>query len=268
MKILLTGFNGFIGKNIRYTLEHSSHHKLIFIEKDFMNNEAWKVSLKKLVKVCDIVFHIGAISDTSLQDSTEMLKYNYLFSKELFDSAQKYNKKVIYSSSAACNGNGDGIPNNIYGWSKLITENYGMKVCDDFVSLRYFNVYGPYEEHKGKMASVAYQAYKQGTFKLFPKTPKRDFIYIKDIVSANIAAAAFPDEFRGDYFNVGSGKSYSTNDIASAVIAKNTESLGFGKVKHLSKNIEISASCAEIGKIKKALNWEPTIDVLDWVSNQ
>ena len=203
--ILLTGFDGFIGSNL---LKHFSSD-IIKIEKDFLDNDNWKDLLYSYVESVDIIFHIGAISDTSLQDSTEMLKYNYLFSKELFDSAQKYNKKVIYSSSAACNGNGDGIPNNIYGWSKLITENYGMKVCDDFVSLRYFNVYGPGEEHKGKMASVAYQAYKQGTFNLFPKTPKRDFIYIKDIVNANIHAI---NSSKGIY-EVGTGEARTFEEV-------------------------------------------------------
>ena len=137
---------------------------------------------------------------------------------------------------------------------------------------RYFNVFGPgsdsgvidvfLEQHKlGKPLTI----YGSGD-------NSRDYVHVDDIVNANIAAAEFPDEFKGDYFNVGSGKSYSTNDIASAVIDNSAwdeeETLGWGKIKKLSENIEISASCAEIGKIKKVLNWEPSIDVLDWISNQ
>ena len=110
------------------------------------------------------------------------------FSKVLVDHAYNLNKKIIYSSSAANEGSGNGIPNNIYGWSKLLAENYGIAKGGDFIALRYFNVYGPGEEHKGKMASMAYQAYKKGEVYLFPGGPTRDFIYIEDVVKANITA--------------------------------------------------------------------------------
>ena len=92
-------------------------------------------------KISDIIFHVGAISDTSLQDVAEMMRYNYSASKKLFDLAQAHHKKIIYSSSAAC-GWGGNEPSNVYGWSKLLAEDYGMAKCDKFVSLRYFNVYG------------------------------------------------------------------------------------------------------------------------------
>ena len=118
MKFLITGHKGFIGSNLLKQLSGN----VIKIEKDFLDNDNWKYLLRSYIKSVDIIFHVGAISDTTLQDSTEMLRYNYVFSKELFDLAQKYKKKVIYSSSAACYGDGDGIPNNIYGWSKLIAE--------------------------------------------------------------------------------------------------------------------------------------------------
>ena len=168
------------------------------------------------------------------------------------------------------------IPISPYGLQKLTVEKY----CElyyklngiDTVSLRYFNVFGPgsdsgvidifLEQHKlGKPLTI----YGSGD-------NSRDYVHVNDIVNANIAAAEFPDEIKGDYFNVGSGKSHSTNDIASAVIDNSAwdeeEALGWGKIKKLSENIEISTSCAEIGKIKKVLNWEPSIDVLDWISNQ
>ena len=81
-------------------------------------------------------------------------------------------------------------PQNLYAWSKLITEDYGRALYPEGItSLRYFNVYGPHEDHKGKMASVGYQAYiTDGDYKLFHKDPKRDFVYVKDVVSTNIVA--------------------------------------------------------------------------------
>ena len=198
MKILITGHNGFIGKHL---VDHLYEDDLVLLEKDFISEDKWEHKLIEYVDSVDLIYHIGAISDTSLQDYNEMLKYNYHFSTKLFDYAQMKGKKVIYSSSAAIYGT-TGLPTNIYGWSKLMAEQYGMNVCDQFVSLRYFNVYGPGEEHKGKMASVVYQAYKQGRFKLFPGNPKRDFIYVFDVVTANLMAK---NASKGIY-EVGTGK--------------------------------------------------------------
>ena len=214
MNFLITGYRGFIGSNLLKQLPGD----VIKIEKDFLDNDNWKDLLHSYVKLVDIIFHIGAISDTSLQDSTEMLKYNYLFSKQLFDLAQKYKKKVIYSSSAACYGDVDGIPNNIYGWSKLLAEDYGIAVCDDFVSLRYFNVYGPGESNKGKMSSIAFQSWKLSSMKLFPKKPRRDFIYVEDVVSANIHAIDSP---KGIY-EVGSGEARTFEDVLNNMEIKYT----------------------------------------------
>ena len=84
-----------------------------------------------------------------------------------------------------------------------------MAVCDNFISLRYFNVYGPGENKKGKMASVVFQSYTEGNFKLFPKNPKRDFVYVDDVVSANIHAIDSP---KGIY-EVGSGEARTFEDV-------------------------------------------------------
>ncbi len=145
-----------------------------------------------------------------------MLYWNYTLSKKLFDLARKYDKRVVYSSSAATYGLGDDLPTNIYGWSKKLAEEYGLKACKKFVALRYFNVYGPGENHKGKMASVAYQAYKKGSFTLFPKNPKRDFVYIDDVVNANLAAAKLD---RG-VFDVGYGEAVLFEDLVSGMGVK------------------------------------------------
>ena len=104
-------------------------------------------------------------------------------------------------------------PTNIYGWSKQLAEEYGLKANEKFVALRYFNVYGPGEQHKGKMASVVYQAYKKGSFTLFPKNPKRDFIYIDDVVAANLAAFKLD---RG-VFDVGYGEATPFEDLVSGM---------------------------------------------------
>ena len=198
MKVLLTGHKGFIGSRLLSKLNNLGYF-VWTLEKEGNYEELY---LESIISRCDVIFHVGAISDTTLQDANEMLYYNFTLSKMIFDLARKHDVKVVYSSSAANYGSGNGIPNNLYGWSKLLTEEYGLKACEKFVALRYFNVYGPGEEHKGKMASVAYQAYKSGKFKLFPGEISRDFVYVDDIVHANIHAAILE---RG-VFDVGTGK--------------------------------------------------------------
>ena len=166
MKYIVTGTDGFIGNAVKKELTNLGHYILEINQDSTYRDE---IKIEGMVKNCDGIFHIGAISDTSLHDSRKMLYWNYTTSTILFNLARKHNKKVVYSSSAANYGSGDGIPNNIYGWSKLLAEDYGLKACERFVALRYFNVYGPGEEHKGKMASVAYQAWKAG--KMRQETP-------------------------------------------------------------------------------------------------
>ncbi len=208
MKALLTGYKGFIGKALEKKLQEI--YDVVYC---FDIEDCWSPELVAALTESDIVFHVGAISDTSLQDEAEMMTFNYTFSKTLFNLCQSMNKKVVYSSSAACYGDGvdDQTPLNIYGWSKLVAEDYGMAKCDNFVALRYFNVYGPGECHKGKMASVANQAHKKGQFRIFQKEPKRDFVYIQDVVDANIHAIEAP---KGVY-EVGSGEARTFEDVLS-----------------------------------------------------
>ena len=203
MKALLTGHKGFIGKALSNKLKNI-YNVVVCLEA----KEIQKLS-DELIKGVDIVFHVRAIADTSLQNENEMFTYNYSFSVKLFKLCQKHSKKVIYSSSAACYGDGDGKPKNIYGWSKLMAEEFGMSHCDEFIALRYFNVYGPGECHKGKMASVAHQAYRNGKFKIFQEKPKRDFVYIDDVVDANVHAIDSP---KGVY-EVGSGEARAFEEV-------------------------------------------------------
>ena len=210
MKSLLTGSSGFIGTHLKKSLEVK--YDVECIEKDF------DVSLiDSTVSDVDVIIHQGAITDTMEQDVNAMMDCNFEFSKFLFDAAHKHHKKVIYASSAACYGN-KGIPTSIYAWSKYCAEQYGMALSGfhrRFVALRYFNVYGPGEEHKGPMASIAYQAMKKETMKLFPNVPLRDFVYVKDIVDANLYALEY-DVMSGVY-DVGTAIPRSFEDVCSGL---------------------------------------------------
>lgn len=219
MIALLTGFKGFIGTNLNKTLKKEGY-SIYGIEMDRVKYFLEKpIALENMIKEVDIIFHNGAISDTTLQDYQKMLFYNYHFTKVLVDLAKKYDKKVIYASSASVYGNGgeNDTPNNIYAWSKMLGEEYGrLSYPEGFTSLRYFNVYGPHEGHKDKMSSIGYQAYEHQldrsineSFELFPKKPQRDFVYVKDVVSANLKAIEAPTGI----YEVGSGEPRTFEDF-------------------------------------------------------
>jgi nucleoside-diphosphate-sugar epimerase len=122
---------------------------------------------------------------------------------------------MIYSSSAASYGTNGEHPSNLYGWSKYVAEQY--VISNGGIALRYFNVYGPGEEHKGNMASMAYQMMKAGHAKLFPGKPKRDFIYVDDVAIANLHAFAHYNVLSGKKYDVGLGEAHSFEYIAEAL---------------------------------------------------
>jgi ADP-L-glycero-D-manno-heptose 6-epimerase len=143
-----------------------------------------------------------------------MMIRNYESTKILVDWAASNSAGVIYSSSAATYGENGLYPSNLYGWSKYAAEDYVR--LNGGVSLRYFNVYGPGENHKGRMASFFLQAIRKKAngeeIQLFPKNPRRDFVYIKDILSANVYAMDHFQELRKGVFDVGSCQPRSFED--------------------------------------------------------
>ena len=158
--LLLTGSNGFIGKNVIKKLDSFNDFNITKIEKNFYESKNWKKEIDTVIKNTDFILHIGADSNTMNKDVQDVMYHNYYLSKFIFDKGKKYNKSIVFSSSAACNGV-NRYPSNLYGWSKYVAEQYGISNNEKFIALRYFNVYGPGEEHKGTMSSVAYQAYKK-----------------------------------------------------------------------------------------------------------
>lgn len=215
-KVLLTGSEGFIGKNLKEELE-SRGYEISEINEDIFDSKSWKVDLLLFLERTkpEVIFHVGACSDTLEQNVNYMMILNYEFTKELVDWSMQNNSQLIYSSSAASYGEEGLYPSNLYGWSKYVAEQY--VISNNGIALRYFNVYGPKEEHKGKMASVAYQSFVKNLdgqkCKLFPKKPTRDFVYVKDVVSANLFASENYRELNKKYYDVGSGESRSFEDV-------------------------------------------------------
>jgi len=209
MVILVTGHKGFIGKNILKKLGH----QYITIDSEYFNEPNSKEYLKNFLDENnpDAILHIGACSDTLNTDVDFMMERNYLSTKWLMDWCVENRKKMVYSSSASVYGIDGSKPSNLYGWTKLLGEDY--VVSNGGIALRYFNVYGPGEEHKGNMASMIYQSINNSEVKLFPGRPKRDFVYIDDVVSANFYALDYYNSLNAKWYEVGTGQSVEFETI-------------------------------------------------------
>lgn len=152
-KIIITGTKGFIGSNLKKELENK--FEIIEINEDVFKNTSWKDEVSKHFWL-DItaVFHVGACSDTLETDVNYMMLLNYEFTKHLTILCKSKNIPIIYSSSTNYGTNNE-HPSNLYGWSKYVAEDY--ITSNGGIGLRYFNVYGPGEQNKGKMASVSFK---------------------------------------------------------------------------------------------------------------
>jgi ADP-L-glycero-D-manno-heptose 6-epimerase len=218
VKILVTGSDGFIGKSLCYYIESKMDITPYTLETaDFYNDIDWALKLTtELYEINpDVIFHVGACSDTLEKRVNYMMELNYESTKIISDWSRANERKMIYSSSAASYGVNNKFPSNLYGWSKYVAEGY--VISNGGVALRYFNVYGPGESHKGKMSSVALQMYNRSkdgeSIYLFPGNPERDFVYIKDVISANFYSMENYDLIKSDWYDVGSFESRTFEDV-------------------------------------------------------
>lgn len=223
MKFLITGAKGFIGSHLKTALLNPDNEIYCFEEQDALSPR-YKQKLLRVVKKVDLIYHIGAVSSTDASDINKTMFLNYEFSKTLFDLAAEYKVPIVYASSAAIYGDGDNIPKNLYAWTKKAAEDYGLLKVQQFISLRFHNVFGEDEAsgmRKGKMASVAFQAWNdkkvyEQNFRLFKGRPTRDFVYIKDVVGAceyvsyQIGLKQTP---QSGAYDVGTGESRPFEDV-------------------------------------------------------
>lgn len=264
--IIVTGGAGFIGSNIVKALNQRGRKDILIVDnlgssekyknliglhyKDYRYKEDFFNGSNDLLGEVEVIFHDGACSDTMEYNVNYMMKNNYETSKILLDYCVKHHVPFIYASSASTYGNGQkGFVEsdecesalNPYAFSKLAFDRYVRQILptakSKIIGLKYFNVYGPQETHKGKMASIFYHFYNQikqtGIARLFKGTDgyadgeqRRDFIYVKDVVKVNLWA--YDNEVANGIYNCGTGQAHSYNQAAQAVI----NALGQGKIEY------------------------------------
>lgn len=211
-RVLITGSQGFIGKQLHKSIDSTERYSICTLEEAFIANHGVS-AIDQFLNELDpeIIFHVGACSNTLESDIQYMMEVNVLATMHFADWARSNNRTLIYSSSAACYGTSGIAPSNLYGWSKYVAERYVS--AKGGVSLRYFNVFGPGEEKKGSMASMFFQAFnkyiRDEQVMLFPGRPMRDFVFVHDVVNANLQAAHLFDSISGGVFDVGTGISNS-----------------------------------------------------------
>ncbi len=265
---IVTGGAGFIGSNIVAGLNQRGDTDILVVDNltrgdkflnlrdltiaDFMDKTEFRDHLRQDTfrdQPVEAIFHQGACSDTMEYDGRYMMDNNFTYSKALFHFALAKAVPFIYASSAAVYGASTTFvehpdheqPLNVYGYSKLLFDRYVAQwpapIQSTVVGLRYFNVYGPREQHKGRMASMVYQLHQQlltnqvahlfeGSGGYGHGEQRRDFIAVSDVVAVNLFLAR-QNGLRG-VCNVGTGASRRFNDIAHHLIKR----LGQGDIRY------------------------------------
>ncbi len=265
---LVTGGAGFIGSHIVRALNRRGERDILVVDNledgrkfenlrdcqiaDYLDKREFIRALEegRLEHPIERVFHQGACTDTLEEDGRYLLDNNFRFSKLLLEHCLARKIPFVYASSAAVYGQALAFreapenerPLNIYGYSKLVFDQYVRRALlraeSTLVGLRYFNVYGPCEGHKGRMASMVHHVHRQlretGVTRLYEGQgayddgeQRRDFVFVDDIIKVNLFFGDGPP--RRGIFNVGTGRSWTFNEVARKAIALH----GRGRIEYI-----------------------------------
>lgn len=295
--IVVTGGAGFIGANIVKALNARGRNDVMVVDDlrdgtkfvnladctlaDYLDKDDFLAKIEAALRgeITDLpnieaIFHEGACSDTTEWDGQYMMKNNFEYSKVLLNYCEKFGIPFLYASSAATYGGSDVFkeapeyekPLNVYGYSKLLFDQHVRSrwesLTTQVVGFRYFNVYGPREQHKGKMASVAYHNHLQirngETLKLFGAyggyeagMQSRDFVYVGNVVDVNLWFLDNPQA--SGIFNLGTGRAEPFKAIGEAVI----DFYGKGEINYIDFPEELkgryqSYTRADISHLREA----------------
>jgi ADP-L-glycero-D-manno-heptose 6-epimerase len=278
--IIVTGGAGFIGSNLVHQLNQAGERDILVVDNlapapnitgpkffnlagaeyaDYMDKREFRAALKsgrfENIKIRAIL-HQGACSNTLEDDGHYMMDNNFTYSKELLHFALDRKIPLVYASTAAIYGASNQFteqpknerPLNVYGYSKLVFDNYIRRLLPEMkstvVGLRYFNVYGPREQHKGRMASVLHHFTRQlkdtGTIRMFEGSggyadgeQRRDFVFVKDLCRINMFFAGLLHDSPGKpiraVVNAGTGEARTFNSVAAALMQVH----GPGKIEYI-----------------------------------
>jgi ADP-L-glycero-D-manno-heptose 6-epimerase len=288
VRILITGGAGFIGSNLALELAGAGHDvavvddfssahwsNLIAFHGDVITGDVTEgLSSLNRLEPFEIIFHQASITDTTIQDQRKMIFCNVEGFRNILKLAIEWKSHVVWAGSAGVYGRAKAPnresatpePLNVYAYSKLAMEHladrFGDKLAHPAVGLRYFNVYGPGEVHKGRFASMIHQLAKQMRAGKRPRVfavgeQRRDFVYVRDVVQANINAMKYK---HGGVFNVGSGKSWSFNQV----IAELNRALKTDLAPEYFENpygFTQDWTEADLTQARKSLGYEPKFDL-------
>jgi ADP-L-glycero-D-manno-heptose 6-epimerase len=312
--IAVTGGAGFIGSAIIWRLNTLGEDNIIVVDElghddkwknlvglkfvDFINKNDFINNLEKGLQFnFEAIIHMGANSSTTEKDADHLIKNNYEYTKRLAQFSVANKIRFIYASSGATYGDGGrGFdddensvgtlnPLNMYGYSKQLFDLWAIKqkIMSSIAGLKYFNVYGPNEYHKGDMRSVVHKAFEQireeGCVRLFKSQNKdykdgeqmRDFIYVKDAVDMTLWFLTNKD--KNGLYNIGSGKARNWNDLVGAIFNAMEMPVNINYIEmpqHLEHKYQYFTE-AKMDKIRKAGYTKPMLTleegVTDYVKN-